>query len=181
MKKTICVLLVLVMILALGISAMAENGKAAATSDASEATTEPPISGTDDAEEPEWDMSVPTEITEEIRANFDKAMEKLVGVNYVPVALAESQVVAGMNYCILCEISPVVPNPVPHFALVYVYADLEGNAEITSLKDFDITKYTEGDGKRKGNDAHDDTCHEVGHQFFPVIGFQTLNELGLKR
>ena len=45
----------------------------------------------------EWDMSVPTEVTEEIREIFDKAAAKLVGVNYTPVA------VLGKNestYCI---------------------------------------------------------------------------------
>ena len=135
MKKTICVLLVLVMILALGISAMAENGKAAATSDASEATTSPPTSGADDAEEPEWDMSVPTEITEEIQANFDKAMEKLMGVDYTPVAVLGVQ---GDTCCILCKATVVYPGAQPYNVLVY----LRGN-EVRNVYELWIDKHAD--------------------------------------
>ena len=65
----------------------------------------------------EWDMSVPTEVTEEIREIFEKAAAKLVGVNYTPVA------VLGKNestYCILCKASVVYPGAEPYNALVYV-------------------------------------------------------------
>ena len=67
-----------------------------------------------------------------------KALEKLVGANYEPVANLATQVVAGQNRCLLCKISPVVPNPVPHYTLVYVYEDLEGGAEITQTIDLDV-------------------------------------------
>ena len=67
------------------------------------------------------------------QAAFEKATEKLVGAAYTPVALIGKQVVAGMNYCILCQIMPVVPDAEPSWALVYIYADLEGNAEITNV------------------------------------------------
>jgi len=77
-------------------------------------------------------------LPEDAKAAFDKSQEKLVGASYKPLALLATQVVAGTNYCILCEISPVVPDPVPHFALVYIYADLEGNASITRVADLDI-------------------------------------------
>lgn len=77
-------------------------------------------------------------LPDEAKAAFDKATEKLVGASYKPLALLATQLVAGTNYCILCEISPVVLNPVPHFALVYVYADLEGNATITNIADLDL-------------------------------------------
>ena len=40
---------------------------------------------------------------------FDKAMEGWDGVNYVPVALAATQVVSGTNYCIVCESTAVYP------------------------------------------------------------------------
>jgi hypothetical protein len=87
-----------------------------------------------------WEM-IPQEegkIPEEAKAALEKAQETLLGASYKPLALLGTQLVAGTNYCILCEISPVVPNPVPHFALVYVYADLEGNATITNIADLDI-------------------------------------------
>lgn len=80
-------------------------------------------------------------LTEEAQAAFDKAMEKLVGADYTPVALLATQLVAGTNYCILCQTTPVVPNAKLHWTLVYIYADLQGNAEIMNVYDLDITLY----------------------------------------
>jgi len=77
-------------------------------------------------------------LPEDAKAAFDKAQGTLVGASYKPLALLATQLVAGTNYCILCEIAPVVPNPIPHFSLVYIYADLEGNASITNIADLDI-------------------------------------------
>ncbi len=69
---------------------------------------------------------------------LDKALEGLNGADYEPVAYIGSQVVAGTNYCILCKITPVVPNATPSYALVYVYEDLDGNAEIIDTQDIEI-------------------------------------------
>ena len=80
-----------------------------------------------------WFEPESPEITEDAKAVFDKAMETLVGVDYVPVALLEQQVVAGMNYCYLCEATVVYPGAETTYALVYIYEDLEGNAEITDI------------------------------------------------
>lgn len=82
------------------------------------------------------------ELPEDAQAAFDKALEGLVGAEYTPVALLSTQVVAGMNYCILCQITPVVPNPVPSWALVYIYADLQGNAEITNVYELYIARHS---------------------------------------
>ena len=82
-------------------------------------------------------------LPDDAQAAFDKAMEGLVGVEYTPVALLSRQIVAGTNYCILCQISPVVPNPVPAWALVYIYADLEGNAGITNVYELYIAQHAE--------------------------------------
>ena len=103
---------------------------------ASFAMAEPMVGG--------WE-SVPHEAEElpgDAQAAFDKALEGLVGAEYVPVALLSTQLVAGMNYCILCQITPVVPNAVPHWALVYIYADLEGNAEIMNVYDLYIDRHS---------------------------------------
>ena len=80
-----------------------------------------------------WTEPESPEMTEEAQAAFEKAMEKLLGVNYVPVALVENQVVSGMNYCILCESTVVYPGAETSYALVYIYQDTEGNAEITEI------------------------------------------------
>ena len=82
------------------------------------------------------------ELPEDAQAAFDKALDGLVGARYVPVALLSTQVVAGMNYCILCQITPVVPNPTPTWALVYIYADLQGNAEITNVYDLYVDRHS---------------------------------------
>ena len=85
-----------------------------------------------------WEWTDFTEpIPEEAMAAFDKAMEEFVGVGYKPVALLGTQLVAGTNYYFLCMATPVVPDPVPHWATVTVYADLDGNAEIISITALD--------------------------------------------
>ncbi len=93
-----------------------------------------------------WQLPGDTAITEEAQAAFDKAMEKLVVVSYTPVALLGTQLVAGMNYCILCQAVVVYPDAQPYYALVYLYADLEGNAQITQIVPLDITALAEALG-----------------------------------
>ena len=80
-------------------------------------------------------------MTDEAAAAFRKATETLDGAEYTPVALLATQVVAGTNYCILCQITPVVPNPVPTWALVYIYADLSGNADIMNVYELYIDRH----------------------------------------
>ncbi|MBQ8962518.1 MAG: hypothetical protein IJV04_09780 [Lachnospiraceae bacterium] len=82
------------------------------------------------------------ELPEDAQAAFDKALEGLVGAEYIPVALMSTQVVAGMNYCILCQIMPVVPDAATTWALVYIYADLQGNAKITNVYDLYIDRHS---------------------------------------
>ena len=82
------------------------------------------------------------ELPADAQAAFDKAVEGLVGAEYVPVVLMSTQVVAGTNYCILCQITPIVPNATPTWALVYIYADLDGNAEITNVYELYIDRHS---------------------------------------
>ena len=69
------------------------------------------------------------------QAALEKALEGMVGASYEPVACLGTQVVAGTNYCILCRITPVVPNPTSHFTLVHVYRALDGTAKILNVQD----------------------------------------------
>jgi hypothetical protein len=80
-------------------------------------------------------------LPEDAQAAFDKALEQLDGATYIPIALLSTQVVAGTNYCFLCQITPVVPDPVPIWALVYIYADLQGNAEIMNVYELYIGQH----------------------------------------
>ena len=68
------------------------------------------------------------------KAAFDKAAECLEGASYEPVAVIGRQVVAGMNYCLLCKVTAVVPDAKPQYQLVYIYEDLNGGASITGIK-----------------------------------------------
>jgi len=45
---------------------------------------------------------------------------------------------------ILCEAETMTAQPVRSYQMAIIYADLEGNADLTSVKDFDLTAYTEG-------------------------------------
>ena len=70
----------------------------------------------------------------EATAALEKAMEGFAGAGYEPVAVIGTQVVAGINYCILCKGTLVTAEPVEFYALVYVYADLQNGAAVTEIK-----------------------------------------------
>lgn len=69
---------------------------------------------------------------------FDKVMESIDGATYEPIALLGTQVVSGTNYAVLCKVTPVVTDGTSDLAVVTVYADLNGNAEIMSAEPFDL-------------------------------------------
>ncbi|MBR7040542.1 MAG: hypothetical protein IKI24_01730 [Clostridia bacterium] len=85
-----------------------------------------------------WTHSQSPEITEENKALFDKGMEKLLGVDYEPVAYLGSQIVAGTNHCFLAQATVVAPDAQPAYKLVYLYENLEGEVEVLSIVDFDF-------------------------------------------
>lgn len=65
-------------------------------------------------------------ISQDARRGFNTAMRGLVGVSYKPLAVA-TQVVAGTNYCFLCEAIPVYPGATSYAAKVYTYQPSEGH------------------------------------------------------
>ncbi len=85
-----------------------------------------------------WYYAEDPAVTDERQAFLNKALEGLVSAAYVPVAYLGEQVVAGLNRCFLCQVTPVVPNAQPHYALVFVYTDLQGGAELTKVVDLDV-------------------------------------------
>ena len=87
-------------------------------------------------------------LPENVEKAFNKAIENHTKSTLEPVAYIGSQVVAGMNYMILCQDLPEGQEPEASYKIAIIYADLEGNAELTSLNDFDYVKYTEGEGKK---------------------------------
>ncbi len=70
----------------------------------------------------------------DVKAAYEKALQSMVmtGGEIEPVAYLGNQVVAGMNYLLLCRVKAVVEDPSTELVLVTVYADLDGNATITT-------------------------------------------------
>ena len=85
-----------------------------------------------------WQTAESPELTEDRTALFEKAVEGLLGVSYVPVVYLGNQVVAGTNHCFLCKATVIYPDAVPSYALVYVYEDLQGNCEITDTSEVEL-------------------------------------------
>ena len=112
MKKTVSLLLIVSVLLAFGVYAAADNNGITTVS------VEPETASGE--EMPEWDMSISPEITEDIRALFDRAMEKRMGVEYTPVAVLG---VIDSTYCILCKAAVVYPGARPYNVLVYINED----------------------------------------------------------
>ena len=83
-----------------------------------------------------WAETGSPALTDEVKAAFTKAAEGFSGVGYEPVAQLATQVVAGTNYSVLCRATPVADGTDAYYAIVTVYEDLEGNAEITDISKF---------------------------------------------
>ena len=80
-------------------------------------------------------------LPEDAQAAFDKAVAAQDDGAYTPVALLSTQLVAGTNDCVFCQVTPKEADAAPFWALVYIYADLQGNAELTNVYDLDIPRH----------------------------------------
>lgn len=90
-----------------------------------------------------WTLDPDTEsaaLPTDVQTAFDKAMADFSGVGYHPLAYLGSQVVAGSNYAVLCNAVTVTAQPQSALAVVVIYADLQGGAQITSISGFDFAK-----------------------------------------
>ena len=83
----------------------------------------------------------PTEIPAEALDALNAALDGLEGCVYKPIALLGTQVVAGTNYCFLCETTVVVPDAQPGYALVYVFDGLEGEHEILRVQEIEFSAF----------------------------------------
>ena len=83
----------------------------------------------------------PTEIPAEALDALNAALEELVGCVYKPIALLATQVVAGTNYCFLCETTVVAPDAQPSYALVYFYDGVNGEKEILKVDEIKFCSY----------------------------------------
>ena len=78
-----------------------------------------------------WYYAKDPAFIDEDEAKLEAALQNQVGASYTIVAYVGEQVVAGLNRCLLVQVTPVVPDARPHYALAYVYTDLEGNSSLT--------------------------------------------------
>lgn len=146
MKKILAILLTVLCVLTL--AACASSQPQPATEAETSAKGEEPLDGG-------WTLSESDAATlpEEVQTAFDKATDSLTGGYYVPVGYLGSQVVAGMNYALLCELFPSTKTsdtaPEGKFEVIIIYNDLNGNAEITHAAGFNVADYTSDGGKTK--------------------------------
>ena len=130
--KKMMMMTVLAAAMVLSTAACGQTDKAAEAAKQAEGTAAPMIEAAEQLVGG-WTRPESTAISEEAKAVFEKGMEGFVGVDYHPVALLGTQVVAGRNYCFLCEATVVYPGAETGYALVYLYEDLKGNVEITDI------------------------------------------------
>ena len=139
MKKILSVLLCAAMIAAASVvfSACGKNDDKRSDNAGSDVKNVADTDGRDDVITGGWTKADSSEITDELRAKFEAACETLTGEQLTPLSLMETQVVAGMNYRILCESLATVPDAEPEKVVVTLYVDLDGNAEITDVSDYE--------------------------------------------
>ncbi|MBQ1482058.1 MAG: hypothetical protein IIZ28_00660 [Erysipelotrichaceae bacterium] len=81
----------------------------------------------------------------DLQKSFEKAAQKWVGLDLIPMQVLASQVVNGTNYQALCYGKTVTEKPVGDLYLVQWYEDLNGNASITFVKNVNMAYYVAGE------------------------------------
>lgn len=79
-----------------------------------------------------------TALDTDASAAFAKATDGMAGVGYEPLAVLGTQVVAGINYTVLCKATTVTAEPASALAVLVIHADPAGNAEISGIAAFTI-------------------------------------------
>lgn len=74
-----------------------------------------------------WTAAESAEVTADAKAALEKAAAGQRDKEYKPLAMVATQVVAGTNYCILCDVTPVNGDKIPDYQFVFVNEDAEGN------------------------------------------------------
>ncbi|MDR2951376.1 MAG: hypothetical protein LBV71_19485 [Prevotella sp.] len=77
--------------------------------------------------------------TSEEKELFVKILDPIVGVDYLPLAVA-TQVVAGTNYAFLCESKVVRPDSLSYNSLVIIHKPLPHVNEAPSLMEIKTVK-----------------------------------------
>ena len=77
----------------------------------------------------------PCDLPQEVATAFSEAFSRLMGTDFIPVLYVGSQVVNGMNYCIVCKTKMVVPNGADGCKVVILYAPIGQKAVVTDIYD----------------------------------------------
>ena len=136
MKNLIALLLTFALVLSLAACGQktVETVPAAEQSVSAEMSLDVPTAGG-------WQRPASPAVPDEVKALLDKALEQMDGAVYTPVAYLGSQVVAGTNYLVLCTGTPTTGDAAQQLYLATVYADLQGGAQITDVRGFDLLAY----------------------------------------
>ncbi len=78
-----------------------------------------------------WELPDVPEVEDELKEAFETAAKDKRDFHYEPIALVSTQVVSGMNYCLLCESTLEVDGLMEPYMLAYLYVDLDGNPSLT--------------------------------------------------
>lgn len=81
---------------------------------------------------------------------FEKAMEGIEGVAYVPLRVLASQPVSGMNYAFLAQGITVTAIPSIDYYIIVIYVDTENNEDIKAIN---MLKVPEIETKQEGSDS----------------------------
>ncbi len=93
-----------------------------------------------------WSVTGDSSLTEEDYDLLSRALEKLIGANYEPIAYLGSQDGEENTHCYLCRTTAVSPVAVPVLTLVYVEEDPEGDARILNIAELDLSAFAKPAG-----------------------------------
>ena len=82
-----------------------------------------------------WSYAADPAITDETALRFYDALSDTAGATYEPLVNVGTQVVAGLNRCILARVTPDDPDLLPRYAFVYVWEKPDGTSELYEIAD----------------------------------------------
>ena len=77
-----------------------------------------------------WSACAVPSMADAEKERFREALTGPEGISLKPVAKLATQVAAGMNYCLICERTPIVPNAVTKYSLMYIFEKPDGTLTV---------------------------------------------------
>ena len=99
-----------------------------------------------------WYATEDASLTEDALKAYEEVAFEQDGVHCEAVALLATQVVAGVNYCFLQRTTSDEPGSMPSYSLLYVYENLDGEAEILDTQSITIGLFQTEDGNDGGTE-----------------------------